>query len=52
MDFLFNQIVGDGANLFVVIVAIIIGFAAGMLSDPQQVVELWSVPTLLHEAAR
>jgi hypothetical protein len=29
-----------------------IGFAAGMLSDPQQVVELWSVPTLLHEAAR
>ena len=30
MDFLFNQVVGDGANLFVVIVAIIIGFAAGM----------------------
>ena len=30
MDFIFNQIVGDGANLFVVIVAIIIGFAAGM----------------------
>ena len=30
MDFLFSQIVGDGANLFVVIVAIIIGFAAGM----------------------
>jgi len=30
MDFFFNQVVGDGANLFVVIVAIIIGFAAGM----------------------
>ena len=31
MDFFFNQVVGDGANLFVVIVAIIIGFAAGMV---------------------
>jgi len=30
MDFIFNQIVGDGANLFMVIVAIIIGFVAGM----------------------
>jgi len=30
MDFIFNQIVGDGANLFMLIVAIVIGFAAGM----------------------
>jgi hypothetical protein len=30
MDFIFNQVVGDGANLFMLIVAIIIGFAAGM----------------------
>ncbi|GHM98528.1 hypothetical protein WSM22_00180 [Cytophagales bacterium WSM2-2] len=30
MDFIFTQIVGDGANLFVVIVAIIAGFVAGM----------------------
>jgi len=30
MDFIFNQIVGDGANLFMVIVAIVIGFVAGM----------------------
>ena len=30
MDFIFNQIIGDGANLFIVIVAIIIGFAVGM----------------------
>ena len=30
MDFIFNQIVGDGANLFMVIVAIVIGFGAGM----------------------
>ncbi len=27
---MFNQVAGDGANLFVLIVAIIIGFAAGM----------------------
>jgi uncharacterized membrane protein YwzB len=26
----FNQNVGDGANLFVIIVAVIVGFAAGM----------------------
>ena len=30
MDFFFNQIIGDGANLFMLIVAIILGFAAGM----------------------
>jgi hypothetical protein len=30
MDFIFNQVVGDGANLFMLIVAIVIGFAAGM----------------------
>jgi len=30
MDFFFNQIVGDGANLFFVIVAIVIGFVGGM----------------------
>ena len=30
MDFIFNQVVGDGANLFMLIVAIIIGFAGGM----------------------
>jgi len=30
MDFIFNQIVGDGANLFLLIVAIVVGFAAGM----------------------
>ena len=30
MDFFFNQVVGDGANLFMLIVAIIIGFGAGM----------------------
>ena len=30
MDFLFNQIVGDGANLFVVIVAIVVGFVGGL----------------------
>lgn len=29
-----------------------IGFAAGMFSDPQQVMELVSVPAQLHEAAR
>ena len=29
-----------------------IGFAAGMLSDPHQVVEFWFVPAPLHEAAR
>jgi hypothetical protein len=28
------------------------GFAAGMLSDPQQVVEFWSVPAQVHEPAR
>ena len=27
---MFNQVVGDGANLFVIIVAVVIGFAAGM----------------------
>ena len=27
---MFNQIVGDGANLFVIIIAAIIGFAAAM----------------------
>jgi len=27
---MFNQVVGDGANLFVTIVAVIIGFAAAM----------------------
>ena len=26
----FNQNVGDGANLFVIILAVIVGFAAGM----------------------
>jgi hypothetical protein len=30
MDFIFNQIIGDGANLFILIVAIVIGFAGGM----------------------
>lgn len=30
MDFIFNQIVGDGANLFMLIVAIVIGFVAGL----------------------
>ena len=30
MDFLFTQIVGDGANLFVVIVAIVVGFVGGL----------------------
>ncbi|MGC4022080.1 MAG: hypothetical protein QM734_09120 [Cyclobacteriaceae bacterium] len=30
MDFFFSQIVGDGANLFMVIVAIVIGFVAGL----------------------
>jgi hypothetical protein len=30
MDFFFNQIVADGANLFVVIVAVVIGFVSGM----------------------
>jgi hypothetical protein len=29
-----------------------IGFAAGMLSDPQQVVEFWSGPVQLHEPGR
>ena len=27
---MFNQVVGDGANLFVTIIAIVIGFVAGM----------------------
>ncbi len=30
MDFLFTQIVGDGENLFVVIVALIAGFVVGL----------------------
>jgi hypothetical protein len=30
MDFVFNQIIGDGANLFMVIVAIVVGFVAGL----------------------
>ncbi|MBS1681787.1 MAG: hypothetical protein JST48_08760 [Bacteroidetes bacterium] len=30
MDFFFNQIIGDGANLFFVIVAILIGFVGGL----------------------
>ncbi len=30
MDFFFNQVIGDGANLFILIVAIVAGFAAGM----------------------
>jgi hypothetical protein len=30
MDVLFTQIVGDGANLFMVIVAIVIGFVGGL----------------------
>jgi len=30
MDFIFNQVIGDGANLFMTIVAVVIGFAAGM----------------------
>lgn len=30
MDFIFNQIVGDGANLFMVIVALCIGFVGGL----------------------
>jgi hypothetical protein len=29
-----------------------IGFAAGMLSDPQQVMEFWSVPSELDKPAR
>lgn len=27
---MFNQVVGDGANLFVIILTVVIGFAAGM----------------------
>jgi|GEM_PF-313765 len=27
---MFNQVVGDGANLFVIILAIVVGFAVGM----------------------
>lgn len=30
MDFIFNQVVGDGANLFVTIIAIVVGFVAGL----------------------
>ncbi|MBS1506569.1 MAG: hypothetical protein JSS79_07990 [Bacteroidetes bacterium] len=30
MDFIFNQNVGDGANVFMVIVALIVGLAAGL----------------------
>jgi len=30
MDFIFNQVVGDGANLFVVIIAVVVGFVAGL----------------------
>jgi hypothetical protein len=30
MDFFFYQIIGDGANLFIVIVAVVVGFVAGM----------------------
>jgi len=30
MDFFFSQIIGDGANLFMVIVAIVIGFVGGL----------------------
>jgi uncharacterized membrane protein YuzA (DUF378 family) len=27
---MFNQVVGDGANLFVIIITVIVGFAAAM----------------------
>jgi hypothetical protein len=30
MDFIFDQIVGNGANLFIVIIAIVVGFVGGM----------------------
>ena len=30
MDFFFYQIVGDGANLFIVIVAVFVGFVSGL----------------------
>ena len=27
---MFNQVVGNGANLFVIIITVVVGFAAGM----------------------
>jgi hypothetical protein len=30
MDFIFSQIIGDGANLFIVIVAVVVGFVGGL----------------------
>ena len=30
MDFFFGQVIADGANLFILIVAIVIGFVSGM----------------------
>ncbi|MBS1559116.1 MAG: hypothetical protein JST69_10365 [Bacteroidetes bacterium] len=30
MDFFFNQNIGDGANIFITIVALIVGFVSGL----------------------
>ncbi|MBS1950105.1 MAG: hypothetical protein OJF59_000144 [Cytophagales bacterium] len=30
MDFIYNQNIGDGANLFIVIIAVVVGFVSGL----------------------